>query len=223
MMNMDNRQSQQQSSGIQERRFVCPLTKNIMSDAVRINRSGKSYERRALYQWIKRNGSVCPVTGMTFRPSDVETNFALQWEILYWQRQSDAGDDDQATVTSVSSTSMSCHQSLPPPPPLPVDSPPTRPKRRGSGTAASAIVKEQPPQPLDNSRRFTSCKEVCPSDTLLRLPQRCPSFLNLMNLDCIEPAETTLSPDGDDTMDHGDGMDRILSALDAAIDITEGM
>jgi hypothetical protein len=207
-MNMDDRQLQQRSC-VQERRFVCPLTKQIMTDAVRINCTGKSYERQALFQWIEQNGQICPVTGVSFRAKDVETNFGLQWEILYWQRrQSSSANysvDDTATVTSSSATSVSCHHhnSPPPPPPPggPFDSPPVRPKRRGSGNAAAR---------LEDSVRFKPFTENS-SDTSLQLPRRVPSYL------------IPIAPCVDDT-DRDDGAlatDRLVSVLDTAIQISE--
>lgn len=107
---------------------------------------GHSFERRALRKWTKQQGKCCPVDGDTFRSSsDMQPNFQLQWEILFWQRQQQLKGqlraesihlpDDTVTSSTAALSSTNEYMSPPPPPLAPfksLDSPPSRPQRRGS-------------------------------------------------------------------------------------------
>ncbi|KAK1699043.1 hypothetical protein QYE76_015740 [Lolium multiflorum] len=42
--------------------LLCPLSCELMVDPVTIA-TGKTFERRVLKDWFKKNGHICPVTG----------------------------------------------------------------------------------------------------------------------------------------------------------------
>lgn len=69
---------------VPQERFLCPLTRELMDDPV-MTRQGLNFERRAILEWLDKNGDVCPVTKKPLRPSGLVTNNKLQWEIRQWK------------------------------------------------------------------------------------------------------------------------------------------
>jgi U-box domain len=210
-----NHLAQQSQGNSQERRFICPLTKEVMTDAVRIVTTGKSFQRQALQQWMEKIGKVCPVTGTPFTTDDIETNFSLQWEILFWQRQQ--AEHQPIVCEMPSSYKMSPRNSIT----KSIDSPPTLPERRGSGDSFSTSL--EAPMMEQNNRRFLSCcpsgvSSCCSNSSLcMKPPRRCASF---DSLDLFQPEDDDgdLFTDGDD-LQSGTSFSRLVSILDEALKI----
>jgi hypothetical protein len=194
------------SNACQDRRFRCPLTKEIMNDPVVIRSTGKSYERQALVRWIETNGNRCPVTGEDI--SHIDTNFSLQWEILYWLRKQQQhpsnSADDVATISSrkkddtheeLDSISRS------------IDSPPSRPRRKDSFCGTVDVMNSEPPQPP-----HLSCRFVPTYDTLI------PFGLNLLPPRRIQSG-LSIDQLNSGAMDDGDelSISRLVSILDEAL------
>jgi hypothetical protein len=63
--------------------FICPLTKELMTDPV-VSRYGHSFERKAILEWLNEGNNYCPVTGNPLRPSCLVSNKSLEWKIRCW-------------------------------------------------------------------------------------------------------------------------------------------
>jgi hypothetical protein len=63
--------------------FICPLTKELITDPV-VSRYGDSFERKAIFGWLEKGNSFCPVTGNPLRPSCLVSNESLKWKIRCW-------------------------------------------------------------------------------------------------------------------------------------------
>jgi U-box domain len=74
------------STNIPPQRFTCPLTNELMTDPV-LSKTGYSFERVALLQWLVERGNVCPVSGQDLPLSHVVTNATLHHEIQGWKKQ----------------------------------------------------------------------------------------------------------------------------------------
>lgn len=212
-----NHQPQQPHVNVQERRFVCPLAKKVMTDAVRIITTGKSYERKALLEWIEQNGEVCPVTGTPFNATvDIETNYSLQWEILFWQRQGAERQPIECDIPAPFSHKMSRRNSIA----KSIDSPPTRPRRRGSGDSLSSS--SEAPTIEQNTNRFMSCCpsgiSSCSSSMSLRPPRRCNST---DSLELFQPEDDDDFLFQEDDVQSGMPLSRLVSILDEALVIID--
>jgi U-box domain len=210
-------QPQSTQRNTDDRRFVCPLSKKVMSDAVRINTTQKSYERQALFDWIEKNGEVCPVTGTPFcASSDIETNFSLQWEILFWQRQDAQCQAIEQGTPSHSTHKMSPRNSIA----KSNDTPPNRPQRRGSGD--SSLFLSDAAAGEHNADRFSS---YCPpggasssSRMSLKLPRRCGSFDSLELLQLDDDDDFLVQ---DDDVRSASSLIRLVAVLDEALMIVD--
>jgi hypothetical protein len=200
------------------RRFVCPLTEKVMTDAVRIVITMKSFERRALLEWIEKNGEICPVTGTPFRASsDIETNFGLQWEILFWQRQvAESQSSDQDTFSSHITNQTSSRKWIA----KSIDTPPTRPQRRGSSDSLSSSSEVTTVE--QNDHRFWPCcpQDIasCSSNISPKLTRRCGS-LDSLELFQLEEEDDLLFHDEDIKSDMA--FSRLIAFLDEALMIIE--
>jgi len=69
--------------------FVCPITQDVMNDPVILNTAaGRSYEREALVEWLRRNPYKDPVTGVaSFEPLGFTPNRSLLEAICEWRRR----------------------------------------------------------------------------------------------------------------------------------------
>lgn len=152
---------------------------------------GHSFERQTLRKWVKGHGKSCPVDGEAFKSSsDIKPNFRLQWEILFWQRQQ---QQQQHVVNHIADESMNCGGyptntqtpvTLPTPPPPSrsgLDSPPSRPQRRGSidlndpDTDAATHVATKVSAPASPSTLRTNASNIVFMSPI-KLPCR-PAFL----------------------------------------------
>lgn len=79
--------------------FYCPLTMEIMRDPM-MNRSGVSYDRAAIFSWLKHNGNICPVTYKPLEFCDLISNRALQARIKAWCRVHHLDGTDNYVDTS---------------------------------------------------------------------------------------------------------------------------
>mmetsp|Transcript_16788 Transcript_16788/g.27247 ORF Transcript_16788/g.27247 Transcript_16788/m.27247 type:complete len:225 (+) Transcript_16788:143-817(+) len=218
-----------ESKIIHYRRFCCPLTKMIMKDPVLIVSTGKSYERHALLSWMEQNGERCPVTGKDFELADITTNFSLQWEILFWQRQcvdeTFPTSDDVCKVEIIGAASSSRRRASDPSVTNCTDTAPTRPLRRGSYSGGSvpceveAINHEEPE--LCPSRFVPSCSTNTAACGMNLVPPRrtisglsSPEFYQSLPYD--ESSSSTEQSDSEE-MD----IDRLVSILDEALLIVE--
>ena len=70
--------------------FICPLTLEIMINPL-MDRSGRSYERAAILEWITKMNSTCPITRRPLSVKDLLPNNKLRKEILQWREEN--GDE----------------------------------------------------------------------------------------------------------------------------------
>ena len=72
---------------IPDKKFYCPLTKEIMEDPV-VTKEGIRFERSAIMNWFEDKGDVNPIKpNEKLYPSDLITDTKLQWEIRQWNLQ----------------------------------------------------------------------------------------------------------------------------------------
>ncbi|KAL1370116.1 hypothetical protein HN51_000427 [Arachis hypogaea] len=69
--------------------FLCPLTKEVMTDPVVVLESSQTYERTAVEYWFSRcieNGidPICPVTGTVLKSLELKPNIGLAGAIEEW-------------------------------------------------------------------------------------------------------------------------------------------
>jgi hypothetical protein len=81
--------------------YICPITKEVMIDPL-MNRSGQSYERTAIVEWITstKHGPYCPVTKATLRMKDLIPNSKLRNEIRTWRETNDCEDMTNTTTSN---------------------------------------------------------------------------------------------------------------------------
>lgn len=207
-----------------ERRFYCPLSRRTMTDPVLTPR-GNSFERKALSEWMERHGEICPLSGEGIDVAQIKPNFHLQWEILYWKRQQQQAreipfDRYQSLDGKDRPTDASRMLERPPfPPSKCVDSPPTRPRRRGSASGAvepgvsahlSSVYETSTLVSPQTSDETKSSARMCVP------PQRSTSY---------HPAnpiywEGAMISDGSDDEDDTMPFDKLVILLDEAIRIT---
>jgi hypothetical protein len=80
--------------------FLCPITLSVMQHPM-MTRTGISFEKRAILQWLDVNGS-CPLTRTPLPPGGLVSNRNLQLKIMKWKSQHlekdyDCGDNDPAS------------------------------------------------------------------------------------------------------------------------------
>lgn len=81
--------------------FICPLTLEIMNNPL-MDRSGRSYERTAILEWITTKNSTCPITRQPLFVKDLLPNNKLRKEIIQWREEQgedltlDLSQDDDA-------------------------------------------------------------------------------------------------------------------------------
>jgi len=64
--------------------FICPITLQVMVRPV-FSRSGVSFERSAILDWLGKGSNVCPLTRKPLKPSDLIPNHALEVKISAWR------------------------------------------------------------------------------------------------------------------------------------------
>jgi hypothetical protein len=69
---------------IPDKRFICPLTNQVMDDPV-MTKTGHNFERAALRKWMDDMGETCPVTSKPLSGATIVSNSKLKWEISQWQ------------------------------------------------------------------------------------------------------------------------------------------
>lgn len=67
--------------------FVCPITLEPMTHPL-FNRAGRSFERRAILEWMSKHGT-CPLTRQPMVPSSLAPNRALEARIRFWRENND--------------------------------------------------------------------------------------------------------------------------------------
>lgn len=80
--------------------FVCPLTKQVMSDPVTLE-NGQTFEREAIEKWFKEckesgRKLVCPLTLKELKNSDLKPSIALRNTIEEWIARNEAVQIDMA-------------------------------------------------------------------------------------------------------------------------------
>lgn len=63
--------------------FLCPITNDIMVSPV-MTRSGQSFDRTAILEWLVNHGNTCPLTRQPLNASNLVTNHALRIRIDQW-------------------------------------------------------------------------------------------------------------------------------------------
>jgi U-box domain len=82
--------------------FICPLTLEVMKHPFKNVRTGHTYEREAILEWMFLHGNgTCPFTRQRIRPSDFKDDAALQHEIRVWKVERDI-DQKLAWITAFS-------------------------------------------------------------------------------------------------------------------------
>ena len=66
--------------------FICPLTLEIMNNPL-MDRSGRSFERAAIVEWITTKNSTCPLTRQPLFVKDLLPNNKLRNEIMQWREE----------------------------------------------------------------------------------------------------------------------------------------
>ena len=67
--------------------FLCPLTMEVMQHPVSDRRTGVTYERRTIMEWIYFGKPICPVTRKHLNPRDLDLNVELQSKIAEWKKE----------------------------------------------------------------------------------------------------------------------------------------
>lgn len=80
--------------------FVCPLTKQVMSDPVTLE-NGQTFEREAIEKWFKEcresgRKLVCPLTLQELRSTELNPSMALRNTIEEWTARNEAAQLDMA-------------------------------------------------------------------------------------------------------------------------------
>jgi len=80
--------------------FVCPLTKQVMSDPVTLE-NGHTFEREAIEKWFKEcresgRKLVCPLTQKELRSTELNPSMALRNTIEEWTARNEAVQLDTA-------------------------------------------------------------------------------------------------------------------------------
>jgi hypothetical protein len=83
--------------------FICPISLQPMVHPL-TTRSGLSFERSAILNWLQQGSGVCPLTRQPLRPSDLIPNRQLETRIRFWRLQNNiaeptADDDDFDAVS----------------------------------------------------------------------------------------------------------------------------
>jgi U-box domain len=86
--------------------FICPLTLEIMEDPV-MNRSGHSFERAAIIEWMRRENATCPLTRKPIKLSDFVANRRLQQMIVEWQKRHGEDASECASEEAIIEKSLS--------------------------------------------------------------------------------------------------------------------
>lgn len=68
------------------RKFVCPLTLQVMKHPMQQKGTKTNYERRAILEWIYFGKGTCPLTRKKLHPGDFQENLFLKREIDHWCR-----------------------------------------------------------------------------------------------------------------------------------------
>ena len=63
--------------------FICPRTSDVMMYPL-MTRSGLSFERSAIIEWLKYGNSTCPITRTPLVLTDLVPNKALENKIARW-------------------------------------------------------------------------------------------------------------------------------------------
>lgn len=66
--------------------FCCPINYDLMEDPVIVRQSGCTYERSAIVEWIKENGT-CPNTRAVITVNDLIPNRTLRKAIENWKKE----------------------------------------------------------------------------------------------------------------------------------------
>jgi hypothetical protein len=129
-------------------KFFCSLSNKVMKDPV-TTPYGHNYDRKTILKWMRNHGQKCPVSGEPLRPSDLQANALLQWEILYWKRK----DGDALDVSRhITEFALPQDRKLDVPPSMPcpssdftlrdkTDSPPSVPRRKSSDIDLSSMCR----------------------------------------------------------------------------------
>ena len=68
--------------------FVCPISLDVMQFPVRDRRTGQTFERGAILEWIFVHGNrTCPLTRQPLETQHLRRAFDLQREIAVWKQQ----------------------------------------------------------------------------------------------------------------------------------------
>jgi len=63
--------------------FLCPITQELMVNPL-MSRSGISFDRKAILEWISEHNNSCPMTRQPLRVCDLVPNRNLQAKIFAW-------------------------------------------------------------------------------------------------------------------------------------------
>jgi hypothetical protein len=76
---------------IPPREFLCPLTRELMSEPM-VTRYGIRFERKVILEWIDQGNAYCPMTGNPLRVSNLLSDKNFQWKIQDWAKRNGLGD-----------------------------------------------------------------------------------------------------------------------------------
>lgn len=63
--------------------FLCPISQELMMFPL-MTRSGQSYDKESIIEWISQHNHTCPLTRRPLKVSDLVPNNALRMRIQVW-------------------------------------------------------------------------------------------------------------------------------------------
>eukprot|EP01060_Flectonema_neradi_P006404 TRINITY_DN1431_c2_g1_i1.p1 TRINITY_DN1431_c2_g1~~TRINITY_DN1431_c2_g1_i1.p1 ORF type:complete len:635 (+),score=77.65 TRINITY_DN1431_c2_g1_i1:64-1968(+) len=80
-------------------RFRCALDGNLMKTPVRTP-YGHVFDKHTITKWFEQSGQLCPITGKTLQPSDLEPDVTLSADITSWhiKEQAQTNQEDEFDV-----------------------------------------------------------------------------------------------------------------------------
>lgn len=74
--------------------FICPITLGVMVHPL-MTRSGLSFERSAIVNWLRKGNSTCPLTRNPMNIGDLVHNRTLEQKIKYWRKEHGIEEQDE--------------------------------------------------------------------------------------------------------------------------------
>jgi U-box domain len=66
--------------------FLCPLTLAVMKEPIQNKKTGHTFEKAAILNWMGLGNRTCPLTRQPLQDSDFTANKELENEISVWKQ-----------------------------------------------------------------------------------------------------------------------------------------